>query len=58
MRTPRGCLVRTSGRANALSRGLASPFVSLESLALTACVLYLKTSTGVKIVCDGGRFLV
>ena len=23
-----------------------------------ACVLYLKTSTGVKIVCDGGRFLV
>jgi 3-oxoacyl-[acyl-carrier protein] reductase len=22
------------------------------------CVLYLKTSTGVKVVCDGGRFLV
>jgi hypothetical protein len=26
--------------------------------AIMACVLYLKTSTGVKIVCDGGRFLV
>jgi 3-oxoacyl-[acyl-carrier protein] reductase len=25
---------------------------------IMACVLYLKTSTGVKIVCDGGRFLV
>ena len=26
--------------------------------AIMACVLYLKTSTGVKIVCDAGRFLV
>ncbi|MBV8510853.1 MAG: SDR family oxidoreductase [Xanthobacteraceae bacterium] len=26
--------------------------------AIMACVLYLKTSTGVKIVCDGGRSLV
>jgi 3-oxoacyl-[acyl-carrier protein] reductase len=26
--------------------------------AIMACVLYLKTSTGVKIVCDGGRFMV
>jgi 3-oxoacyl-[acyl-carrier protein] reductase len=26
--------------------------------AVMACVLYLKTSTGVKVVCDGGRFLV
>ena len=26
--------------------------------AIMACVLYLKTSTGVKIVCDGGRALV
>jgi 3-oxoacyl-[acyl-carrier protein] reductase len=26
--------------------------------AIMACVLYLNTSTGVKIVCDGGRFLV
>jgi 3-oxoacyl-[acyl-carrier protein] reductase len=25
---------------------------------IMGCVLYLKTSTGVKIVCDGGRFLV
>jgi 3-oxoacyl-[acyl-carrier protein] reductase len=25
---------------------------------IMGCVLYLKTSTGVKVVCDGGRFLV
>lgn len=25
---------------------------------IMGCVLYMKTSTGVKIVCDGGRFLV
>ena len=34
--------------------------VEPEDVARTimGCVLYLKTSTGVKIVCDGGRFLV
>jgi 3-oxoacyl-[acyl-carrier protein] reductase len=41
----------------------ASPLkrvVQPEDVARTimACVLYLKTSTGVKIVCDGGRFMV
>ncbi len=25
---------------------------------IMGCVLYMKTSTGVKVVCDGGRFLV
>jgi 3-oxoacyl-[acyl-carrier protein] reductase len=25
---------------------------------IMGCVLYMKTSTGIKIVCDGGRFLV
>jgi 3-oxoacyl-[acyl-carrier protein] reductase len=26
--------------------------------SIMACVLYLKSSTGVRIVCDGGRSLV
>jgi len=25
---------------------------------IMGCILYLKTSTGIKVVCDGGRFLV
>jgi 3-oxoacyl-[acyl-carrier protein] reductase len=34
--------------------------VQPEDVATTimGCVLYLKTSTGIKVVCDGGRFLV
>ena len=33
--------------------------VEPEDVARTimGCVLYMKTSTGVKVVCDGGRFL-
>jgi 3-oxoacyl-[acyl-carrier protein] reductase len=41
----------------------ASPLkrvVEPEDVARTimGCVLYMKTSTGIKVVCDGGRFLV
>jgi 3-oxoacyl-[acyl-carrier protein] reductase len=34
--------------------------VEPEDVASTimGCILYLKTSTGIKVVCDGGRFLV
>jgi len=34
--------------------------VQPEDVASTimGCILYLKTSTGIKVVCDGGRFLV
>jgi 3-oxoacyl-[acyl-carrier protein] reductase len=34
--------------------------VEPEDVARTimGCVLYMKTSTGVKVVCDGGRFLI